>query len=139
MAACSVCAYKSRQQIYILKEITVLFLVIILVGFIIIGIADLVLRKKFNIEKNDKFMDQYINRTHFIVEIWLYAMFLFLISLKGTVGIQLYFLLFIFFALVNSIRALLDYVFRRKTKRHIISLVYTAVGIIAAILILLFG
>lgn len=133
------CAYKSRQQIYILKEITVLFLVIILVGFIIIGIADLVLRKKFNIEKNDKFMDQYINRTHFIVEIWLYAMFLFLISLKGTVGIQLYFLLFIFFALVNSIRALLDYVFRRKTKRHIISLVYTAVGIIAAILILLFG
>ena len=133
------CAYKSRQRIYILKEITVLFLVIILVGFIIIGIADLVLRKKFNIEKNDKFMDQYINRTHFIVEIWLYAMFLFLISLKGTVGIQLYFLLFIFFALVNSIRALLDYVFRRKTKRHIISLVYTAVGIIAAILILLFG
>lgn len=116
-----------------------MLLVIILVGFIIIGIADLVLRKKYNIEKNEKFMDQYINRTHFIVEIWLYAMFLFLISLKGTVGIPLYFLLFIFFALVSSIRAMLDFVFRRETKRHIISLVYTAVGVIAAILILFFG
>ena len=116
-----------------------MFLIIILVGFVVIGIADLVLRKKYNIEKNEKFMDQYINRTHFLVEIWMYGIFLLLISLKGTVGIPLYFLLFIFFSLVSSIRAMLDYVFRRETKRHIISLVYTAVGFIAAFLILFFG
>ena len=130
---------KSRQRIYILKEITILFLVIILIGFIILGIVDLKLRKKYGIEKNEKFMDQYINRTHFIVEIWMYAMFLFLISVKDIVGIPLYFLLFIFFALIFSIRAMLEYVFRRETKRYIISLAYTAVGFVSAFLILFFG
>lgn len=116
-----------------------MFLVIILVGFIVLGIADLILRKKYGIEKNEKFMDQYISRSHFIVEIWMYVMFLFLVSIKDLVGIHLYFLLFIFFALVFSIRTMLDYVFRRETKRHIISLAYTVVGLVAAILILLFG
>ena len=116
-----------------------MFLVIIIIGFIILGIADLKLRKKYGIEKNEKFMDQYLNRAHFLVEIWLYAMFFFLISVKGIVGIPFYFLLFIFFALIFSIRALLEYVFRRKTKRYIISLTYTAVGIVAAFLILFFG
>ena len=116
-----------------------MFLVIIIVGFIILGIADLKLRKKYRIEKNEKFMDQYINRTHFIVELWMYAMFLLLISVKEIVGIPFYFLLFMFFALVFSIRAMLDFVFRRKTKRHIIALAYTAIGFVAAFLILLFG
>ena len=116
-----------------------MFLVIILVGFVIIGIADLKLRKKYNIEKNEKFMDQYINRTHFIVEIWLYALLLFLITVKGLVGIPLYFMLFIFFAFICSIRAFLEFVFRRETKRHIISIAYTAIGFIAAFLILFFG
>ena len=116
-----------------------MFLFIILVGFIILGIVDLKIRKKYNIQKNERFMDQYVNRSHLIVEIWLYVMFFFLITLKGIVGIQLYFLLFIFFALVFSIRTLLDYVFRRETKRHIIALVYTAVGFVTAFLILLFG
>ena len=116
-----------------------MFLAIILVGFIILGIADLKIRKKYDIQKNEKFMDQYINRTHFIFEIWLYGMFFFLISLKDIVGIPLYFLLFIFFALIFSIRAMLDYVFRRETKRHIIALVYTAVGVVTAFLILFFG
>lgn len=122
-----------------MKEIIVLFLFIILVGFIVLGIADLKIRKKYNIQKNEKFIDQYVSRTHFIVEIWLYGMFLFLITLKDIVGIQLYFLLFIFFALIFSIRAMLDYVFRRETKRHIIALVYTAVGFVTAFLILFFG
>ena len=84
-------------------------------------------------------MDQYINRAHFIVEIWMYAMFLFLISVKEIVGIPLYFLLFIFFALIFSIRAMLEFLFRRETRRHIISLTYTAVGFVAAFLILFFG
>ena len=116
-----------------------MFLFIILVGFIILGIADLKLRKKYGIKKNEKFMDQYINRAHLIVEIWMYAMFFILISVKNIVGIPFYFLLFIFFALVFAIRALLDYVFRREMKRYIISLMYTAVAFIAAFLILFFG
>ena len=127
-----------HRRIYV-KEIKILFLFIVLVGFIILGIADLKLRKKYNIQKNERFMDQYVSRSHFLVEIWLYVMFFFLITLKEIVGIQLYFLLFIFFALIFSIRAMLDYVFRRETKRHIIALVYTAVGFVTAFLILFFG
>ncbi len=116
-----------------------MFIAIILVGFVILGIADLKLRKKYGIEKNERFMDQYINRTHFIVEIWLYGMLLLLVTLKGVVGIPLYFMLLIFFALIYSIRAFLEFVFKRETKRHIVSLMYTATGIVAAFLILFFG
>ena len=95
---------------------------IILIGFIILGIADLTLRKKHQIPKNEKFMDQYISRTHFLVELWLCAMFLVIATLRSLYGIQLYVVLFIFFALVFAIRAFLDYAFRKETKRHYISL-----------------
>lgn len=116
-----------------------MFILIILVGFIALGIADMWLRKKYEIERNEKFMDQYINRTHFIVELWLVVMFLVFATLRGLQGIQLYFVLFMFFALIFAIRALLEYVFKKSSKRYIISLMYTFVGLIVAILILLFG
>lgn len=116
-----------------------MFIWIIFVGFIIIGIADLSLRKKHQIPKNEKFMDQYINRTHFLVELWLCAMFLFLATLRSLSGIQLYVVLFVFFALVFAIRTFLDYVFRKETKRHYISLAYTFVGLLCAVFILFFG
>lgn len=116
-----------------------MLLIIIFIGFVLLGVLDLTLRKKFNIEKNEKFMDQYINRKHFIFEIWLCAMFLLLVSIKGIVGIPLYVLLFIFFSLVFAIRALLEYIFKKESKRHIISIAYTFVGVVTSIFIILFG
>lgn len=112
---------------------------IILVGFIALGILDMWLRKKFAIERNDKFMDQYINRTHFIVELWLIVMFLIFATLRGLQGIQLYFVLFIFFALIFSIRAMLEFVLKKASKRYIISLLYTFVGLTVAVFILFLG
>jgi hypothetical protein len=112
---------------------------IIFVGFIILGIADLTLRKKYQIPKNEKFMDQYISRAHFLVELWLCAMFLFIVTVRSLYGIQLYVVLFVFFALVFAIRSLLDYAFRKETKRHYISLTYTIVGLLCAAFILFFG
>ena len=116
-----------------------MFIWIIFLMFIVIGVADLSLRKKYKIPKNEKFMDQYINRSHFLVEIWLCAMFLLIATLRGLYGIQLYVVLFVFFALVFSVRAFLDYLFRKETKRHYISLAYTVVGLVCAILVLFFG
>lgn len=112
---------------------------IIFIGFIILGIADLTLRKKYSIQKNEKFMDQYISRTHFIVELWLCGMFLLIATLRGLYGIQLYVVLFIFFALVFAIRTFLDYAFRKETKRHYISMTYTFVGLLCAVFILFLG
>ena len=112
---------------------------IIFIGFIILGFADLTLRKKHHIPKNQKFMDQYISRTHLLVEIWLCAMFLLVVTLRNLSGIQLYVVLFIFFALVFAIRTFLDYIFRKDTKRHYISLTYTFVGLFCATFILFFG
>lgn len=116
-----------------------MLITIIFSSFAILGITDLLLRKKYNIERNEKFMDQYVNRTHIIIEIWFYVMFLLLVSFKGLVGIPLYVILFIFFALIFAIRAFLELIFKRQSKRYIISLMYTGIGLIGAISILLFG
>lgn len=116
-----------------------MFITIILICFILLGILDVVLRKRLNIERNERFMDQYIGRKHLIFELWLVVMFLVFATVKGLTGIPLYVILFLFFAMVFSIRALLEYVFKKQSKRHIISIMYTVVGLIAAILILLFG
>ena len=116
-----------------------MYVVIILIGFIGLGIVDMMLRKKYQIERNEKFMDQYISKKHFIVELWLVVMFLVFATLKGLAGIPLYVVLFLFFSVVFSIRTLLDYMYRKQSKRHITSFMYTCVGLIVAVLILLFG
>ena len=113
--------------------------IIAIVGFIILGIADVRLRSKYNIERNERFLDQYVNIKHFIFELWLIVMALFVMMGRGIEGKQFYVVLFIFFALVFAIRALFDYMFRKASKRHIISLMYTFVFLFVALFILLFG
>ena len=116
-----------------------MFIWIILISFIIIGILDVSLRKRLNIPKNERFMDQYVGRKHFIIELWLCIMFLVLVTVRQLSGIQLYVVLFLFIALVFAIRSLAEYVFRKQEKRHYISLIYTFVSLICSIMILFFG
>ena len=54
------------------------------------------LRKKFNIEKNEKFSDQFLSKGHMIFEILLCIVFLTTISANAIIGKQLYILLFLF-------------------------------------------
>ena len=53
-----------------------MLIAIIIVGFIAVGMIDLQLRKKYNIEKNMKFMDQYVGVWHLILEVFLCLLFL---------------------------------------------------------------
>ena len=116
-----------------------MLLIIIFVGFFLLGIADLTLRKRYNIQKNEKFMDQYISRKHFIFEMFICVLFLFIVSVRGITGVPLYVILFIFIAMVFAIRAFLEYVFKRESKKYIISLTYTFIGLIGALFILFLG
>ena len=116
-----------------------MIITIVFVSFILLGILDVILRKRFNIERNERFMDQYVGRKHFIFELWLIVMFLVFATLKGLEGVPRYVILFLFFAMVFAIRTLLEYVFKKQSKRHIVSLMYTGMGLIAAIFILFFG
>ena len=111
---------------------------IIIGGFIATGVLDLFLRKKFNIQKNERFMDQFVNKKHFLFEIFLYAMFLASVSMRGMEGKYLYIMLFLFFAVVFAIRALLEYMFRKKERKFLIAMAYLAVCFLCALCILLF-
>ena len=114
-------------------------LVSVLVGaFAAAAILDLVLRKKFNIEKNEKFSDQFLSKGHMIFEIVLCIVFLTTISANAMTGKQLYILLLLFFAALYVIRALLERLLQREKKKYIISLAYVTICIIAVIGIVIF-
>lgn len=110
---------------------------IIIGGFIATGILDLVLRKKFKIKKNERFMDQFVNKKFFLFELFLYIMFLASVSMRGMEGKYLYIMLFLFFSVVFVLRAFAEYVFRKEERKYIISFAYLAVCLLCALFILL--
>ena len=114
-------------------------LVSVLVGaFAAATILDLYLRKKFNIEKNEKFLDQFLSKGHMVFEILLCIVFLTTISVNAITGKQLYILLFLFFATLYAIRALLERLLQRDKKKYIISLAYVTICLIVVIGIVIF-
>ena len=114
-------------------------LVFVLVGaFAAATILDLYLRKKFNIEKNEKFSDQFLSKGHMLFEILLCIVFLTTISANAIIGKQLYILLFLFFAILYAIRALFERLLQREKKKYIISLAYVTICIIVVIGIVVF-
>ncbi|WP_042473618.1 DUF4181 domain-containing protein [Bacillus ndiopicus] len=115
-----------------------MIIIVFIAGFVIAGILDLRLRKKFNVKKNEKFMDQYVNKAHLVFEILLSAFFIVNIAVKGFSGKYLYFLLFLFFALVFAIRVALEYIFMKEQRKFIIALAYMVVCLACAITIILF-
>ena len=111
----------------------------VLIGaFAAAAILDLYLRKKFNIEKNEKFLDQFLNKGHMVFEIVLGIVFLLMVSVNAITGKQLYILLFLFFAALYAIRAILERLFQREKKKYIISLMYVMICIIVITGILFF-
>ncbi|WP_107838377.1 DUF4181 domain-containing protein [Metasolibacillus meyeri] len=115
-----------------------MIITVFIVGFVMAGILDLWLRKKFSIQKNEKFMDQYVNKLHFVFEILLCAFFIVNVAVRGFSGKYLYFVLFLFFGLVFAIRVVMEYVFKKEQRKFIISLAYMAVCLACAATILLF-
>ena len=110
-----------------------MLITIVLVGFLIVGVVDLKLRKKYNIEKNVKFMDQYIGLWHLLLEVFLCLLFLWYMTVhlfdRGTTMS----LLFAFIALLFSLRGLFEYILKREKRRHLISFMY--VGLCATLFI----
>ncbi|WP_342472561.1 DUF4181 domain-containing protein [Metasolibacillus sp. FSL H7-0170] len=115
-----------------------MIITVLIVGFLLAGLLDLKLRKKFNIKKNEKFMDQYVHKAHFVLEMLLCAFFIANIAMQGFSGKYLYFLLFLFFALVFAIRVALEYIFMKEQRKYIISIAYVVVCLACATTILLF-
>ena len=109
-------------------------LVSVLVGaFAAAAILDLVLRKKFNIEKNEKFSDQFLSKGHMLFELLLCVVFFTTISANAITGKQLYILLLSFLAVLYAIRALLERLLQRDKKKYIISLAYVTICMIVII------
>lgn len=106
--------------------------VIILVAFISAGLIDLQIRKKFNIARNEKFMDQYVNRTHFFLEALACVIFMTYISGNGVTGTSLYAQLFLFLAFFFASRALAEVIFLREKRKHLMSIGYTAVCLLCS-------
>ena len=114
-------------------------LITIIIGAVIAaGVLDLYLRKKFNIEKNERFLDQFINRGHMIFEIVACVVFLVFISVTGVDGKRLYLLLFLFFAMLYAIRTILERLLQREKKKYIISFVYVCICMVCTVGIGLF-
>ncbi|MER1985349.1 MAG: DUF4181 domain-containing protein [Solibacillus sp.] len=101
--------------------------VVIIVAFVVAGLIDLRLRKKFSIARNEKFMDQYVNFTHFTIEAFACVIFMTYITGTGLVGAPLYSQLFLFLALFFVSRALAEYVYFRPKRKHLMSAGYTVV------------
>ena len=114
-------------------------LVSLLIGaFAAATILDLFLRKKLNIEKNEKFSDQFLSKGHMMFEILLCVVFLTMISVNAITGKQLYILLFLFFATLYAIRALLERLLQREKRKYIISLAYVTICLIVVMGIVIF-
>ena len=110
-----------------------MLIIIVIIGLVIVGMFDLKLREKYNIEKNVKFMDQYIGFRHLLLEVFLCLLFLWYVTGnafdKGTTIA----LLFGFIALLFTIRGLFEFSLKREKRRHMISFMY--VGVCATLFI----
>lgn len=114
-----------------------MLIVIIIIAFFGAGMLDLQLRKKFTIEKNQKFMDQYVGIGHFFVELLLCFFFLSYVTVNLYDQKTLYALLFAFIMLLFIVRGLLEFLFRREKRRHIISFTYVGLCALCSIAILI--
>lgn len=70
---------------------------IVIVALFAAGMLDLKLRKKFNIEKNQKFMDQYVGIWHLFLEVFLCFMFLSFVTVNVFDQKTVYALLMVFY------------------------------------------
>ncbi len=113
-----------------------MLIAVVIAGFFIAGMIDLKLRKKYNIEKNIKFMDQYVGKWHLLLEVLLCLLFLAFVTMYAFDQKTTSILLFIFIMVLFVIRGLLEYLFRKAKKRHVIS--FTYVGLCAVITIAIF-
>ncbi|MEG0385925.1 DUF4181 domain-containing protein [Solibacillus cecembensis] len=101
-----------------------MLIAILVIGFIAAGLIDLKLRKKFNITKNEKFLDQYVGTWHFVLEAFLCVLFMTFITANLFEQKVIYVLLFAFIMLLFSIRGLLEFLVKRTNRRHILSFTY---------------
>ncbi|ATP39717.1 hypothetical protein CSE16_06430 [Solibacillus sp. R5-41] len=101
-----------------------MLIAILVIGFIAVGVIDLKLRKKFNIPKNEKFLDQYVGIWHFTLEAFLCVLFMMFMTVNLFEQKAIYVLLFAFIMFLFTLRGLLEYVFKRKNRRHILSFTY---------------
>lgn len=113
--------------------------VIILIAFIATGLIDLKLRKKFNIARNEKFMDQYANFTHFTIEAFACVLFMTYIAGTGLTGAPLYSQLFLFLAFFFASRALAEYVYLRPKRKHLLSGGYTVICALCSLVFFVFA
>ena len=106
-----------------------MLIAIVIIGFIAVGMIDLNLRKKFNIEKNIKFMDQYVGVWHLVLEIFLCLLFLWYMTGNAFNEGTIYSLLIAFIMVLFALRGLFEFLLKREKRRHIIS--FTYVGLCA--------
>lgn len=111
---------------------------VIIVTFIVAGLLDLKLRKRFNIARNEKFMDQYVNFTHFTIEAFASVLFMAYITGTGMTGAPLYSQLFLFLAFFFASRALAEYVYFRPKRKHLMSAGYTVVCALCSLVFFVF-
>ena len=111
---------------------------ILIGGFIAAGVLDMMLRKKYTIEKNEKFMDQYLNKAHLVLEVLACAVFMSAISINGYTGVTLYVLLFLFCAVIFVFRGAAEFIFMRPKRKHLISFTYTTICLLCSACIFLF-
>lgn len=115
-----------------------MLIVVIIAAFIAAGMLDLTLRKKFKIEKNEKFMDQYVGIGHIFLEILLCIAFLAFITVSLFDQKTIYALLLAFIMFLFMVRGLLEFWFRREKGRHIISFTYVGLCAVCSLAIALF-
>lgn len=101
-----------------------MLIAILVIGFIAAGLIDLKLRKKFNITKNEKFLDQYVGVWHFVLEAFLCVLFMTFMTVNLFEQKAVYALLFAFIMLLFTIRGLLEFLVKRNNRRHILSFTY---------------
>jgi len=111
---------------------------IVIVALFAAGMLDLKLRKKFNIEKNQKFMDQYVGIWHLFLEVFLCFMFLSFVTVNVFDQKTVYALLMAFIMVLFMIRGFLEFLFRREMRRHIISFTYVTLCAVCSVAIALF-
>lgn len=110
---------------------------IIIGGFLAAGLIDLSLRKKFNIEKNQKFLDQYFNKSHLVIEVLACILFMTAVTGNGYTGKSLYILLFLFFAVIFVSRGAVEFIFLRSKRKHLISFSYMVICLFVSLFLLL--
>lgn len=112
-----------------------MLIVVVIIAFFGAGLLDLNLRKKYNIPKNEKFMDQYVGIWHLVLEVILCFMFLSYVTMNLFDQKTLYSVLFGFIMILFIVRGLLEFWFRREKRRHIISFTYVVLCAICSIAI----